>query len=280
MKLSYGLLISNTIKVYYDDDGENNPRLLEEIFLEEDSCDGDNFVEVFRKKDDFFEQLENYKNERLVIRKNEPILSEIQDKSILSEVIINPYSSQEKSFDDLVKYKKEELEEFFNLKIEHGLNHNDKVCIVLLKKYGSYENKWDRVEKLYKYKKSIRNPKGNKELSEKGEEKRLFFVWQYGNSFLVWGEIQLEKEDEENFYFSFISTIPIKREELNCKRVVNFDNKIHNCLVEVGRKYHLEELDRIFDFDYKKPSGIKKAKNFNCIVLFFSTNSIYENIQR
>lgn len=38
-------------------------------------------------------------------------------------------------------------------------------------------------------------------------------------------------------------------------------------ILQIGKKYDLDELDRIFDFDYKKPSGIKESR-LGPIVLF------------
>jgi hypothetical protein len=46
-------------------------------------------------------------------------------------------------------------------------------------------------------------------------------------------------------------------------------------LVE-GKKYNLNELDAVFDFDYKKMSGIKRGKSGD-IILFSSSTSKYAN---
>ena len=48
--------------------------------------------------------------------------------------------------------------------------------------------------------------------------------------------------------------------------------------VEKGRKYFFNELHKIFDFDYDKPSGIKKSKKFpQYLVLFSSKHSHYDD---
>lgn len=58
------------------------------------------------------------------------------------------------------------------------------------------------------------------------------------------------------------------------KPMISKANEAHG-LIE-GQKYSLNELDAVFDFDYKKMSGIKRAKNGD-IVLFSSSTSKYAN---
>ncbi len=43
-------------------------------------------------------------------------------------------------------------------------------------------------------------------------------------------------------------------------------------ILQVGKQYDLDELDAIFDFDYKKPSGIKESR-LGPIVLFSNDNT-------
>jgi hypothetical protein len=43
-------------------------------------------------------------------------------------------------------------------------------------------------------------------------------------------------------------------------------------ILQIGKKYDLEQLDQIFDFEYKRPSGIKKTK-IGYLVLFSSDTS-------
>ena len=50
-----------------------------------------------------------------------------------------------------------------------------------------------------------------------------------------------------------------------------------NIPVEENKSYSFEELEEIFDFDYKKPSGIKLSQKYNCLCLFSSKNSPYED---
>ncbi|MCH9852241.1 MAG: hypothetical protein K0U45_01910 [Alphaproteobacteria bacterium] len=44
-----------------------------------------------------------------------------------------------------------------------------------------------------------------------------------------------------------------------------------------GQNYPLDHLNTIFDFNYKKPSGIKLCEKHNCIVLFSNKYSSYDN---
>lgn len=49
-----------------------------------------------------------------------------------------------------------------------------------------------------------------------------------------------------------------------------------SCSFKFGKKYSFDFIDSIFNFNYKKPSGIKEALNGE-LVLFFSDNHKYEN---
>ena len=59
-KLKWGLLVANSIKIFYDDSDENeNLLLLKKIEFKEENSDGMKFVEVFCKEN-IFTQLESY----------------------------------------------------------------------------------------------------------------------------------------------------------------------------------------------------------------------------
>ena len=45
-----------------------------------------------------------------------------------------------------------------------------------------------------------------------------------------------------------------------------------SCALQIGKEYNLDQLDEIFDFDYKKPSGIKTSKK-GYMVLFSNDTS-------
>ena len=58
----------------------------------------------------------------------------------------------------------------------------------------------------------------------------------------------------------------------------HFESANNTLPVEKGRKYSPEELHEIFDFEYPKPSGIKKCKKLpQYLVLFSNQNSSYDD---
>ncbi len=57
----------------------------------------------------------------------------------------------------------------------------------------------------------------------------------------------------------------------------NLDINKFNWLV-IGKKYSLNELDSYFNFDYKKPSGIKETKDRD--IVLFMNKSIYNNQEK
>ena len=47
--------------------------------------------------------------------------------------------------------------------------------------------------------------------------------------------------------------------------------------LQINTKYSPEELNNIFDFEYRRPAGIKQSRRFGNIVLFSDQSSIYQD---
>ena len=63
----------------------------------------------------------------------------------------------------------------------------------------------------------------------------------------------------------------------NANRLCKNTKQPQKHALQINTKYSPEELNNIFDFEYRRPAGIKQSRRFGNIVLFSDQSSIYQD---